>query len=459
MAGIPNWSQHWPLKTIWSTTVNRFEFVNMCFALATTPAAWFPDAHWEKETRDGEQITPCRAQHMCMAKTLSKWKGCGVVNKQTRSVREKQPTQGSNCKHRIQHWRGPLRHQQGSVQTATGDNMSTSAPERSWEPRVAMTGLKDSTSVTRMCRGVLHGNCRLWVDTNLNLQSSRNMLRRKRLSRIPHNPHTTRARNSTRTYARFPNVAEATTHQLQHTKRLHGDTNRVGRSCKSNHMLSALMLWVLSDIMLILDDAARDLLHLRKITHVYLIVAIEPLRYALEKTFCHAAVEIEPILKLRLTTNSDCIAKLKTSTIALVTFIFKHPEIQLILNNSFKEWQTHLGLRKNPVLRTNSYPRLPSATEISANSITTHRHNSSLQTPFVQRIINLRQNHTRPRSNSARRCHTLWKNTETSNSHLVIRHVKQSFRVTSQWTRTEHPARSGTTMRPQANLLFSHVSL
>ena len=110
-------------------------------------------------------------------------------------------------------------------------------------------------------------------------------------------------------------------------------------------MLSALMLWVLSDIMLILDDAARDLLHLRKITHVYLIVAIEPWRFALEKTFCNAAVEIEPILELRLTTNSDCIAKLETSTIALVMFIFKHPEIKLIQNNSFKEWQTRLGLR------------------------------------------------------------------------------------------------------------------
>ena len=83
------------------------------------------------------------------------------------------------------------------------------------------------------------------------------------------------------------------------------------------------MLWVLSDVMLILDDAVRDLFHLRKIAHVCLIVAIEPLRYAREKTLCNAAVEIEPILELRLTTNSDCIAKLETSTIALVMFIFK----------------------------------------------------------------------------------------------------------------------------------------
>ena len=123
----------------------------------------------------------------------------------------------------IQHCRGPLRHPQG-VQIATGDNMSTSEPERSREPRVAMTKLK--ARATRMSRGVLHGNCRLWVDTNLNLQSSRNMLRRKRLSRTP---HTTKARN------RFPNGEESTTHQRQYTKRLHGDTNRVGRSCKSDH--------------------------------------------------------------------------------------------------------------------------------------------------------------------------------------------------------------------------------
>ena len=89
--------------------------------------------------------------------------------------------------------------------------------------------------------------------------------------------------------------------------------------------------------MLNLDDVVHDLFHPRKITHVYLVVAVtnEPLEYDLEKTFRGTTAEIEPILEFRYIKSSDCVPKPEMSAIVVMT-ISKHPENQLILGNSFK---------------------------------------------------------------------------------------------------------------------------
>ena len=116
--------------------------------------------------------------------------------------------------------------------------MGASSPSWSREPRNAVTKLKDRTSAARMRRSGLRGTRQLWVDANLNAQNSRNMLRCKWLGRAPHQSHTTKTRGSTSPLVRMVsplNAEEPTIHQRQYKEQLHGDTDRVGRSCKSDH--------------------------------------------------------------------------------------------------------------------------------------------------------------------------------------------------------------------------------
>ena len=81
-----------------------------------------------------------------------------------------------------------------SVQIAAGGDMGTAPPNRSREPRIAMTKLKDRAWTAKTGRSGLCGN-RFRVDANLDTESSRNMLRGKWLGRAPHKPCATRARD------------------------------------------------------------------------------------------------------------------------------------------------------------------------------------------------------------------------------------------------------------------------
>ena len=105
--------------------------------------------------------------------------------------------------------------------------MGTAPPNRSREPRIAMTKVKNCARTAKTGRSGLRGNL-FRVDANLDTESSRNMLRGRWLGRALHKPCTTGPRDPVETlhYARLPSAEEPASRRRRHTGQLHDDIER-----------------------------------------------------------------------------------------------------------------------------------------------------------------------------------------------------------------------------------------
>ena len=139
---------------------------------------------------------------------------------------------------RVSNARVHLGIKKASFRSQLGADLSAAPPNRSREPWIALTKLEDSACTAKMGRSGLRG-IRLRLDTSVNTENSRNKLRGKLMGRAPQKPCTTdpgtRRDPSSEGLRQVFNAEEPTSRRRRHTGQLHGDIDRAGRSCMSDH--------------------------------------------------------------------------------------------------------------------------------------------------------------------------------------------------------------------------------